>query len=662
MGFMDDINNEELLEENIYIEDAKKGLGLISKLQSVNENISEIEKKFNYLEKLLEEDYLELVNKSSYPEEAKAYKEIVKTQKKIEEMIKFSFLANKHIVAVGGGFSSGKSKFINSLVGKETLPTDTKPTTSIPTFLAKGEKDRIYPYNIFGNKTEIDQEALQAITHAFHEKYKLSFTKILKSVNLQFKGMPYENIIFLDTPGYTKSDYQKQASNTDKEVAKKHLQVADYLIWIVDINQGTIPKEDLDFINDLKFDKDILIILNKADTKIKDEIKDIIKVTKSNVKRAGINTVGVTAYSSLEKKIYFKDELNSFLDEIEKNKKKTDLLNSYNKVFDNYINYHEEIVENERNKLSNFNRFYLLSSESEDNIKFVDELISESKKKIKRQKNILKDIKELKEDYIDEVKIILEDMNIDYQKKNQNYSGIKTYKPSKKINQIEKIESDNSKWYNPLSSGKTINDKYTDSDGNIKTFFINELVESVLDQSKEKKVIKYLNAGADVNILDANGNNALMNYLGKMGWGASFNKEIFMELVKRTNDINLKNKFNQTALIRLSSLKLSSKIDINYIVGTLVDFGANLDIMEGKSYTSLMYATMNQSVELIIALLYNGANPNIKNKDGETALSLSFNDKISRLLRKNWARGKDMNNTLSDLKNKISDINDLYNN
>lgn len=438
MGFMDDINNEEFVEENVYIENANKGLELISKLQSVNEDVDDIEKKFNHLEKLLEEDYLELVNKSSYPEEAKTYRKLVRAQKKIEEMIKFSFLANKHIVAVGGGFSSGKSKFINSLVGKETLPTDTKPTTSIPTFLAKGKEDRIYPYNIFGNKTEIDQEALQAITHAFHEKYKLSFTRILKSVNLQFEGMPYENIIFLDTPGYTKSDYQKQADNTDKAVAKKHLQVADYLIWVVDINQGTIPKEDLDFINDLKLDKDILIILNKADTKIKKEIQDIIKVTKANLKRAGINTVGVTAYSSLEKKIYFKDELNSFLNKIEKDKKKADMLNTYNNAFDNYINYHEKTIENERNKLSNFNKFYLLSSESEDNMLFIDDLITESKKKIKREKNILKNIKELKKDYIDQVKNILEDMDIDYIIKKQNYIGTKSNNHSQKNTESKK--------------------------------------------------------------------------------------------------------------------------------------------------------------------------------------------------------------------------------
>ena len=405
MSLMKDINqNKDLVEKNKYIENAEKGLELVSRLQSVKEEKSSLEDKFNKLEKLIEDNYLKLTNKSNFTNEAQTYRNMEKAKDELEEIIKFPFLANKHIVAVGGGFSAGKSQFLNSLLGRETLPTNTRPTTSIPTFIANGEEDKIYPYNIFGNKAEIDEEALKAITHSFYEKYNMSFTTILKNINLEIKNISYNNIAFLDTPGYTKSDFQIKADNTDKTVAKKHLQVADYLIWIIDIEKGTIPREDINFINDIQTENPILFIVNKADKKIKSDIEEIIKTIQKDLNSSDINYYGVMAYSSKKNKIYSKDYLTDFLDNIDNEEKEVNLLNQFNTVFKRYIDYHNEKIHKEKEKLEKFNEFSLFNSTrssklSNEDKSFIDNLINSYKKNIRNEKEIVTEFKNLKKQF-----------------------------------------------------------------------------------------------------------------------------------------------------------------------------------------------------------------------------------------------------------------------
>ena len=288
MGLIDDLNEEELVVENKYLENVEAGMELITNLLAVPEQDTNLDNKLDYLAKLIEEDYVELAKESDLKTEAEVIKKIENTKEKLEDIVNFPFLSNQQVVAIGGAFSAGKSTFVNSILGDSKLPTDTTPTTSIPTYIAQGTSENIFAHNVFGKKVSIDQEAVNAISHAFNQKYNLSFTQLLKNIILQSKDFPYQNLTFLDTPGYTKSDIHKKADNTDKALARTHLQLADYLIWLVDIERGVVPQQDIEFIKKLDFDKPILFVFNKADKKPPEQVEKIITTSQNNLEQAGI--------------------------------------------------------------------------------------------------------------------------------------------------------------------------------------------------------------------------------------------------------------------------------------------------------------------------------------------------------------------------------------
>ncbi len=62
-------------------------------------------------------------------------------QKELQLVASYPSLFQKNMVAVGGGFSAGKSTFLNNLLGlKLKLPEHMNPTTAIPTYCSKGKK------------------------------------------------------------------------------------------------------------------------------------------------------------------------------------------------------------------------------------------------------------------------------------------------------------------------------------------------------------------------------------------------------------------------------------------------------------------------------------------------------------------------------------------
>lgn len=63
-----------------------------------------------------------------------------------QRLMEGEILANKNLIGVGGQFSAGKSKFLNSLIKVSDtmrLPENQKSTTSIPTYVVGSDHDEI---------------------------------------------------------------------------------------------------------------------------------------------------------------------------------------------------------------------------------------------------------------------------------------------------------------------------------------------------------------------------------------------------------------------------------------------------------------------------------------------------------------------------------------
>lgn len=320
MGLWDDSTEESGIVENQYIIDPSSGLNLICKILPKN-----MQKKTDKIDNMLDK---QLVRTISYIEDANIdllglEKRLQKLSDQIVEYKKIKLLTNKTVVGVGGRFSAGKSAFINSLLNNSgdeiVLPENQNPTTSIPTYILSGEENKIQAYLKDDRILLLKAEASAALTHEFYEKYKIGFSRFIRNLVVYRNDFPEnfsEKIVLLDTPGYNKSDIDATDALSDEYLSSKQLKAIDRLIWLVDIDNGTIQDKDLQFINKLVTDKPILFIFNKADLKTDEEIKKVLSTSKKIIADNHINAFGITAYSSRDKKEYFKkDIISCFFDQ-----------------------------------------------------------------------------------------------------------------------------------------------------------------------------------------------------------------------------------------------------------------------------------------------------------------------------------------------------------
>ena len=347
MGSLADLKSKKPIKSkqgNRYLSDKEKGIELLAKLVSAQSNNNDVAKMLREIEVMIEYEFLALTEKDKCPGSASAYSALQKAYTDLVEIVNFPELENKFTIAVGGQFSSGKSKFLNKIIGaKQLLPTDTSATTAIPTYILAGLQDSVFALNNYQSKTEIDDEALHAISHVFKDKYNLSFSHILKMIAVERLSFKWNNISLLDTPGYSKADSIRSSSdNTDENIAREHLRTSDYLIWLTDIQNGTIPEEDIEFINSLKFDEPILFVLNKADKKTDAQIEEIIEICKENLTQNKINYYDVIGFSAMRNKEYSPSGtvLMKFIDEINSQTAGTQIIKRFSTIFEDYVIFH----------------------------------------------------------------------------------------------------------------------------------------------------------------------------------------------------------------------------------------------------------------------------------------------------------------------------------
>ena len=100
----------------------------------------------------------------------------------------------------------------------------------------------------------------------------------------------------------------------------KEITITDYLIWLVDIQKGTITIEDLNFIRNLHLSSKVLFVFTRADKRPDEEIKKVLVEAKTTIEESGIDYYAITAFSSHNNKEYFGDYIQSFLKDVVKNK------------------------------------------------------------------------------------------------------------------------------------------------------------------------------------------------------------------------------------------------------------------------------------------------------------------------------------------------------
>lgn len=297
---------------NPYLVDPDKGLQLVSQIISSGQRLS-TSKKDSQIDEIID-DMFARCETVALAEESKLVAELKNIVERLKRPSKYRLLQGKSVIGVGGQYSAGKSRFLNSLLDDDgaslALPENVSPSTSVATYIMRDtKKEWIQVCNRSDTLIKLNAQALEAISHDFNETYKLNLAQYVNFIAVGTPHLIPQNVALLDTPGYSKPKGQDSKELTDYQRALCELSSVDRLIWLIDASNGTINTEDIKFIKSLYKDSEgympeILIVVNQCDrnreiytAKDPQKAPTIVQI-QTDAQNAGLAVSAVVPYSA----------------------------------------------------------------------------------------------------------------------------------------------------------------------------------------------------------------------------------------------------------------------------------------------------------------------------------------------------------------------------
>lgn len=294
--------------------------------------------------KLLQNDYMNFMsNDTSQAEKHTTLMMLKSIEQELELLIGFPEIYSKKIIAISGGFSSGKSEFVNSFIDGHgiKLAVGIQPMTAIPSYVISTQSTIIKGYSANGGCINLNTDTYQEISHAFIKNLGFDLKKIMPfmSIGVSMDENIFSDLCLIDTPGYNPS--KTGSTDEDGNIASHYVSQADALIWVIGLDSnGTIATSDLDFIKNLDLgEKPIFFVLNKADLRSAGDVQDIIDEVREMLEDEEINYSGICSYNSFSKEsqFYVGIELREFLQKMNASSSvHHDLCVRIDQIFDSY--------------------------------------------------------------------------------------------------------------------------------------------------------------------------------------------------------------------------------------------------------------------------------------------------------------------------------------
>lgn len=393
---------------NSYLESPEKAFGLVTRIlkNEPDEYTQEI-KATHDLNQFIIEKLIPFANQDSPNNSSLLVDNLQLELERFEDFVAFPALGRLNLIGVGGAFSSGKSSFLNTLLKRRILPVEIDPSTAVPTFLIHQPEENIGAINIFNVKVGLDAEAFKAIGHDFKEKHDIQMGHILKKAFVALPEHPFRNIAFLDTPGYSKPDAQEHTERTDEQIARAQLNTADAIIWVMDIENGTLKENDIDFISSLRRGLSIIVVLMKADKVNAEDIERIMEHLWEIVRDRGLNVEEIMPYSSHPRANFSREPIDKWL--ARRNQKIS--LPSFPRNFKRFFSEFRDYYFQERNEgLRRLNRIksleMLVESEDEDIEGYMRDIRIEAQNDVRRLKELEEGLLTLRQEFFTILKSI----------------------------------------------------------------------------------------------------------------------------------------------------------------------------------------------------------------------------------------------------------------
>lgn len=334
---------------------------------------------------------------------------------RFKEFVLFDKLIGKNIVALGGGFSSGKSSFLNSILGEKILPADINPSTSVPAYLVSGNDVSVYGINTFGSRVDMEAEDVKLISHGFgkldDDDSEATLGHILDSIFISSPLQPFENIALLDTPGYSKAESAEYSAKTDEKIARAQLNSANYILWFVQADSGTITQEDISFLETLNRDIPKLIIVNKADKVTEEDLAVIVRKIKDTLDVKGMQYTDVLTYTRKKGRDCDREGILAQLNEWNKGVYESRFAYNFKVLFTKCKEYYDSQIDEEAKRLNRLNKALTLS-ENNDITECLTSLLGEIKRSKQRLTDHKDTLKKLQDEFFSEMKRIGDIVNI----------------------------------------------------------------------------------------------------------------------------------------------------------------------------------------------------------------------------------------------------------
>ncbi len=336
-------------------EGLKERYDLIARILNAKTNNEGLEE----YKSVLDNEFLEFASGvDSLKEKEIALLTLQEIQKELQWVASYPSLFQKTIVAVGGGFSAGKSTFLNNLLGlKLKLPEDMNPTTAIPTYCLKGKKEVLMGFSQNGGMVELPH---LKFNHQFLDSLGFNLKEIMPFMLLSAPSVPFEFLCFIDTPGYNPA--KQGYTGGDKQASKESLKHAKHILWLISCERGGIESDDLEFLQELYEEgKQVFIVLSRADRRTKSQLEEVAIKIRETLKDHGIEFLGICTYSAtryqeykeFSEKSHVFNSLEKFLMKLnQRSEKQNEILESLYEVHSMY----EKAIKQDANRFKRYQK------------------------------------------------------------------------------------------------------------------------------------------------------------------------------------------------------------------------------------------------------------------------------------------------------------------
>ena len=197
-------------------------------------------------------------------------------------------------VVIMGEFKTGKSTFINTLLGEDCLKSDVTPATAVVTKLKYGDKKTLVAHFSDESYREYPIEMLDVLSAEGDPEGKKLRSQI-RYLELSMPNPILKNLILVDTPGLN-------ADNPLHTIAtREFMNRADLVLWVFSYAKAG-SRTEMAEIRSLGYDLRPIGIVNRIDEIDPDE-EDVDEILDDLKKRLGDNLshiVGVSAFEARE--------------------------------------------------------------------------------------------------------------------------------------------------------------------------------------------------------------------------------------------------------------------------------------------------------------------------------------------------------------------------